>query len=132
MNELVGISSNTNLLQTSYSFVTYFDNHNSQSNWQIEHPVYFLVTSTCNHRPIKIWSKKLYHPAIGERQKRSSLLSRATSYCEALLFLFIFTNSKNILSIALSYNYTMNFLSLVLLEPSYISYLNLILPIGII
>ena len=117
------------LLQTSHSFVPYFDNHNSQSNLQIEHPVYFLVTSTYN-RPNKFWSKKLYHPTIGERQKRTSLLPRASSYAEALLLFSIFTYSKSILFIALSYSSLMNLLSLVLLEPSSISYLNLILRIG--
>ena len=85
---------------------------NSQLNWQIEHLLYFFVTSTYNW-PNKVWSKKLYHPTIGERQKRwSSLLPRASSYAEALLLLSIFTYSKSILFIALSSSSTMNLYSI--------------------
>ena len=59
----------------------------------------------------------------------SSLLSRASFYAKVLFLLSIFTYSKIILFIALSFSSTMNLLSLVLLEPSSIFYLNPILPI---
>ena len=83
-----------------------------------------------NPRPSRSWFK-LNHPATGVT-KRYSLLPWASSYAEALLLLSIFTYIKIIIFIALSFSSIMNLLSLVILEPSSIFYLNLILPIEIV
>ena len=61
------------MLQTSHSFVTYFDNHNSQSNWQIEHPIYFLVTATYNRRPSNLVNEAL--PPDHRRETKKDPLS---------------------------------------------------------
>ena len=81
----------------------------------------FFVTFNYNNRPIRSWSK-LNHPTIGEKERRSSLLPRASSYAKGTIFIFYFQKySRSNLFIALSFSYTINLLYFVLLKPSSIS-----------
>ena len=56
-------------------------------NDELKNSIYFLVISNHNHGPNRSWSK-LNHPTIGERQKKSSLLPRASSYAKGTTFTF--------------------------------------------
>jgi hypothetical protein len=77
---------------------------------------YFFGTTKYKQKPKMIWSRKLYHPTVGESsEQRSSLLPRASFYTKGT----IFTYSKSILIIALTSSSTMNLFSiLALLKPS--------------
>ena len=98
-------------------------------NDELKNSVYFFVMSNYNLGPSRSWFK-LNHPTIREKQKDPLSSPKLSFIPKPLLLLSMFTYSKDILIIALSFSSTLNLLSLVLLEPSSIFYLHLVLPIG--